>query len=101
MRKSSNGKNRVVTDVRRGLEGLIASNQIQVFRGYGKFISPNEIKVTGQDNAELSAKISSSQPVPNRAKFPSFPFDYERIHDSTSMLENKKFPKKSSLSAAG
>ncbi len=87
-------KDRVVADVRKGLEGLIASNQIQLFRGFGKFVSQNEIKVTGKDNALLTAKniiiATGSEP----REFPNFPFDYERIHDSTSMLDIKKLPRK-------
>lgn len=86
-------KDRVVADVRKGLEGLIASNQITLFKGFGKFVSPNEIKVTGRDNVLLSANniiiATGSEP----REFANFPFDYERIHDSTSMLEIKKLPK--------
>lgn len=87
-------KDRIVASVRKGLEGLIASNQIVLFRGFGKFTSPTEIKVTGQDNVIIQApKIiiaTGSEP----RDFPNFPFDHERIHNSTSMLEITKLPKK-------
>lgn len=86
-------KDRVVSDVRKGLEGLIRSNQISLFKGKGEFLSPTDVKVTGEDNALISAEkiilATGSEP----RHFPNFPFDHERIHDSTSMLELEKLPK--------
>ncbi len=87
-------KDDVVTRVRKSLEGLIASNQITLFRGFGAFESPRQIKVTGKDNATVRAdKIiiaTGSEPK----SFPAFPFDNERVMDSTAMLEMKELPKK-------
>ena len=87
-------KDQVVLKMRHGLEGLIAANKITLFRGYGTFLSPRELKVTGQDQAMISAdKIiiaTGSEP----RNIPAFPFDFERIHDSTSLLALKALPKK-------
>ena len=87
-------KDQVVSKIRRGLEGLIASNQISVFNGFGKFISPHEIKVTGKDEALLEAKnvviATGSEPL----ELPQFPFDYKVVHDSTSLLNITHLPKK-------
>lgn len=87
-------KDKIVQKMRTGLEGLIAANKITVFRGYGKFISPHELKVIGQDNAIVAAdKIivaTGSEP----RNFSAFPFDYERIHDSTSLLALTAMPGK-------
>jgi dihydrolipoamide dehydrogenase len=87
-------KDRVVEKMRKGLEGLIASNKITVFRGFGKFISSHEIKVMGENNAVITAdKIiiaTGSEP----RNIPAFPFDFEKIHDSTSLLALKELPKK-------
>lgn len=87
-------KDHIVEKMRTGLEGLIAANKISLFRGFGKLTSPNEIKVTGQDNATIVAdKIilaTGSEP----RNIPVFPFDYERIHDSTSLLALTTLPKK-------
>lgn len=91
--KMAKRKDEVVAKVRKSLEGLIASNNITLIRGFGKFISPNEIKVNGEDNVVIqSEKIiiaTGSEP----RNMPAFPFDYERIHDSTSMLNITKLPK--------
>lgn len=86
-------KDQVVTDIRKGLEGLIKSNQITVFRGHGKFISSKEIKITGQDNLIITADKTIIATGSEPRNIPAFPFDYERIHDSTSLLELKKLPK--------
>lgn len=87
-------KDQVVGKIRKSLEGLIEANHITIFRGYGKFISPKEIKITGQDNLIITADkviIATGSEPRNIA---AFPFDYERIHDSTSLLDYPKLPKK-------
>lgn len=87
-------KDRVVNKMRTGLEGLIAANKITLFRGFGKLTSPNEIKVMGQDQASIIADriiiATGSEP----RNIPVFPFDYERIHDSTSLLALTTLPKR-------
>lgn len=86
-------KDEVVHKMRTGLEGLIAANKITVFRGYGKLTGKNEIKITGNEpdwiEAEKIIIASGSEP----RNINAFPFDYERIHDSTSLLELKTLPK--------
>lgn len=86
-------KNRIVTNIRKGLEGLIASNQITVFRGFGKLISPKEVKVIGTDNAIISAEkiiiATGSEP----RQIASLPVDHSRVFDSTSLLDFSKLPK--------
>ncbi|MFQ5728963.1 MAG: dihydrolipoyl dehydrogenase [Waddliaceae bacterium] len=87
-------KDKIVSKVRKGLKGLIAANKIKLYRGHGEFVSPNRIKITGQDNTEICAEkiiiATGSEP----RIIPNFPFDHERIHDSTSLLEIRELPKK-------
>lgn len=87
-------KDRIVEKMRNGLEGLIAANKISLFTGFGKLISSHEIKITGQENLTITAdKIiiaTGSEP----RNIPTFPFDYKRIHDSTSLLALTSLPKK-------
>ena len=85
-------KDQVVERMRSGLEGLIQSNQIIVFRGFGKLTSPNEIKVIGQDQVLIEADTIIIATGSEPRNFSAFPFDYERIHDSTSLLNLKKLP---------
>ncbi|MBA3239215.1 MAG: dihydrolipoyl dehydrogenase [Parachlamydiaceae bacterium] len=86
-------KDRIVGSVRKNLEGLIATNRIELLRGFGKLTSSTTIKVTGVDNVIIQAgKIiiaTGSEP----RSIPAFPFDHERILDSTSMLEIQALPK--------
>lgn len=86
-------KDQVVERMKKGLEGLIAANKITVYQGFGQFIGPKEIKVSGKESAWIEAdKIiiaTGSEP----RNISAFPFDYERIHDSTSLLALKELPK--------
>lgn len=87
-------KDKVVEKMRSGLEKLIGANKISLFRGFGKLISPSEIKVMGDENLIIEAdKIiiaTGSEP----RNISAFPFDYVHIHDSTSLLALKELPKK-------
>lgn len=94
-------KDDVVNKIRKSLEGLITANKITIIRGFGKFTSPTTIKVTGHDNIEIEAKkiiiATGSEP----RQIPAFPFDYKKIHDSTSLLEMRKLPKKLAIIGGG
>lgn len=94
-------KNSVVEKVRKSLEGLIKSNNITIIRGFGKFISPNEIKVMGDDNIVIRAdKIiiaTGSEPK----NIPAFAFDHEKILDSTSLLNIQSIPKSIAIVGGG
>ncbi|MBA2368588.1 MAG: dihydrolipoyl dehydrogenase [Candidatus Protochlamydia sp.] len=90
----SSHKDKVVGKMRRGLEGLIAAHPITLIRGFGELQSPTEIKIKGE-NAQtvIGGKIiiaTGSEPRNMKA----FPFDFERIHDSTSLLQMNALPKK-------
>ena len=68
-------KDGVVARVRKGLEGLIASNQIAVFQGYGKFLSPYEVKVIGGQEALLQGKTIIIATGSEPRALPNMPFD--------------------------
>lgn len=86
-------KEAVVDQLRRSLEGLIAANGIQLFRGFGKFRSAREIAVLGPQNALVSAPkviiATGSEP----REIPAFACDGQKIHDSTSILQLSSLPK--------
>jgi dihydrolipoamide dehydrogenase len=85
-------KDQTVNRMRKGVEGLVAANKITFFKGFGQFISPREIKVKGEDISFLEAPhiiiATGSEP----RNIPAFPFDYKKIHDSTSLLELNALP---------
>lgn len=94
-------KDGVVGQIRKSLEGLIASNKITMLRGFGRLTSPKTIKITGQDNVEITADqiiiATGSEP----RNISAFPFDYKKVHDSTSLLEMRKLPKKLAIIGGG
>lgn len=94
-------KNNVVEKVRKNLEGLVKANNITIIRGFGKFISPHEIKVIGQDNLILHGdKIiiaTGSEP----RSVAAFPFDGKKILDSTSLLNIDRIPKSIAIVGGG
>ncbi|WP_284452747.1 dihydrolipoyl dehydrogenase [Parachlamydia acanthamoebae] len=94
-------KDDVVKKVRTSLEGLIASNRITLFRGYGKFTSERTIKITGQDNLEIYADKTIIATGSEPRSIPAFPFDYKKIHDSTSLLDLTTLPKKIAIIGGG
>lgn len=94
-------KDEVVDKIRKSLEGLVKANKITIFQGFGKFVSPRAIKISGKDNLEIFADniiiATGSEP----RNIPTFPFDYKKIHDSTSILELRKLPKKLAIVGGG
>jgi len=89
-------KDKVLTKIRRGVEGLVSSNKITLIRGWASYLSPREIKVTlptGEEkiiHAEKSVIATGSEPK----EIPIFKVDGKKIHDSTTLLECKELPKK-------
>lgn len=86
-------KDQVIQRMRMGLDGLMKSNKITVFRGVAHFESPRELKVLGQDNLYLQADkiIIATGSVP--FDIPAFPCDHDKILNSTSILELTEIPK--------
>lgn len=86
-------KDKIVKNLENNLEKLIKANNITLYKGYGKFVEPKRIKITGENSAEIMADnviiATGSEPK----ELPQFPFDHERIHDSTSWLKIKELPK--------
>lgn len=91
--KMKTRKDQVVESIRKSLGGLLQSNQIKIYRGAAEFVSPQEIKVKGEDNLFISAEkiiiATGSEPVDIKA----FPCDHQKIYNSTSILEMTDLPK--------
>jgi dihydrolipoamide dehydrogenase len=87
-------KDQVVKRVRKGLESLMPANKITLIKGFGEFTSPHTLRIKGKDHAKISADkiIIATGSEPRNMK--AFPFDYKKIHDSTSLLEMRSLPKK-------
>ena len=95
-------KDAVVTKIRKSLRRADRLQQHHDLpRLWPSFISPRTIKITGKDNVEIFADniiIATGSEPRNIA---AFPFDYKKIHDSTSLLELTELPKKIAIIGGG
>ncbi|MEO6799619.1 MAG: dihydrolipoyl dehydrogenase [Rhodanobacter sp.] len=88
-------KIKVVGQLTGGLTAMAKQRKIRTVVGNGAFVSPNELEVQTKDGSKLirfehAIIAAGSQSV----KLPSFPWDDDRIMDSTGALELKDVPKK-------
>jgi dihydrolipoamide dehydrogenase len=94
-------KDGVVEKIRKNLEGLIQSNGITILRGHAEFISPQEMKVTGDQNEyirfEKAIIATGSEPL----DIPAFPCDHKKIFNSSSILELTALPKSIAIIGGG
>ncbi len=90
----SRRKDSVVEKIRKSLEGLIAAHKVTIIRGWGQLTSAAQIKVkTGEGYQVIDADkiIIATGSVPR--DMPAFPFDFERVHSSNSILGLTQLPK--------
>lgn len=86
---------KVVDRLTGGLAGMAKQRKVRVVQGVGRFLSPNEMEITGADGAtqvlrfEQCIIAAGSQAV----KLPNFPWDDPRVMDSTDALELAEVPK--------
>jgi dihydrolipoamide dehydrogenase len=88
-------KSKVVGQLTGGLSTMAKQRKVRTVQGVGSFVSPNELEVEGKDGKKLirfekAVIAAGSQSV----RLPAFPWDDERIIDSTGALELKDVPKK-------
>ena len=95
IKKLAGFKNKVIKQLTGGLAGLAKQRKVQIITGYGKFTSPHTIEVTGKDGSQSisfdNAIIAAGSSV---FKIPGFPYDDERLMDSTGALELAEIPKR-------
>jgi dihydrolipoamide dehydrogenase len=85
----------VVSKLTKGLSGLAKQRKVQVVTGRGEFASANTIRVETAEGPKVVAFdhciIAAGSSV---ARIPGFPYDDERIFDSTGALELPEIPKR-------
>ena len=95
IKKLAGFKNKVIKQLTGGLAGLAKQRKVQVVTGYGKFTSANTIEVTGKGGSQTisfdNAIIAAGSSV---FKIPGFPYEDERLMDSTGALELADIPKR-------
>jgi dihydrolipoamide dehydrogenase len=84
-------REQVVNQLRRGVQGLMKKNKIQVYNGMGSFVEPKKIKVeNGEGTEELEAEhvlISTGSAV---STLPGLEFDGERVISSDNIVTNNE-----------
>lgn len=99
--RSVQRKDDVINKIRKGLEGLIKANQIEIIQGTAEFTSPTELKIKGENPKLIkAAKIiiaSGSEPM----KLASIEPDHKQIFNSTSVLSMTKLPKSMAIIGGG
>jgi len=94
--KLMKSKERAVTGLTKGIEGLFKKNKVTYAKGHGKITGTNEVTVEGSDGktTKISTKniliATGSEPTP----FPGLPVDEKTIITSTGALSLEKIPKK-------
>lgn len=88
-------KNKIINQLTGGLAGLAKQRKVEIVTGYGKFTSPKTIDVEGEGGTTTisfdDVIIAAGSSV---MKIPGFPYDDERLMDSTGALELKEVPKR-------
>jgi len=88
-------KNKIISQLTGGLAALAKQRKVQIVTGYGKFTSANTIEVTHEGNTQSisfdNAIIAAGSSV---FKIPGFPYDDDRLMDSTGALELADVPKR-------
>ena len=88
-------KEKVVGQLTKGLAGMAKQRKVRTVVGTGRFVSPNELEVKGENGTQLirfeqCIIAAGSQAV----KLGNFPWDDKRVMDSTDALELADVPKK-------
>jgi dihydrolipoamide dehydrogenase len=85
----------IVSKLTGGLKGLAKARKVKIVQGYGKFESPNTLRVESESGSQLisfdNAIIAAGSRV---TQIPGFPYDDPRLIDSTGALELKDVPKR-------
>ena len=88
-------KESVIGKLTGGLAGLAKQRKVQVVRGVAKFTSPNSLEVETTEGKKVvtfdNCIVAAGSSV---ARIPGFPYDDERIIDSTGALALKDVPKR-------
>ncbi|CAN1147266.1 Dihydrolipoyl dehydrogenase 1, mitochondrial [Linum perenne] len=96
-------KDNAVANLTKGIEGLLKKNKVNYVKGYGKFVSANELSVDNIDGGKTVVKgkniiVATGSDVKS---LPGITIDEEKIVSSTGALALKQIPKKLIVIGAG
>ncbi|KAI4335039.1 hypothetical protein L6164_013723 [Bauhinia variegata] len=96
-------KDKAVSNLTRGIEGLFKKNKVNYVKGYGKFVSPSEVSVDALEGETTVVKgkniiIATGSDVKS---LPGVTIDEKKIVSSTGALALSEIPKKLVVIGAG
>jgi dihydrolipoamide dehydrogenase len=88
-------KDGVIGQLTKGLAGLAKQRKVRILHGEAAFLSPNELALETTDGRQViqfeNAIVAAGS---QSARIPGFPYDDERLIDSTGALELRDIPKR-------
>lgn len=91
-------KSKIIAGFNEGIAGLFKKNKITHYKGAATFLSPNTVRVGGEEVAARHIIIATgSESIP----LPFLPFDEHRVVSSTGALALPEVPKKMVVVGAG
>ena len=94
-------KDDVVESTKKGLEGLLKSNGIEIIYGAATFMSANQLKIKGETSQEIGADKVIIATGSTTFDIPAFPCDHDKIRNSTSILNLTELPKSIAIIGGG
>ncbi len=99
-------KTGVVKDLTDGIEFLLKKHKIEYFKGFGSFVSKNEVKISPLEQGEKEKTIKASSIIIATGSEPIelksiIPFDGDKVVSSTGALEFDAPPKKLAVIGGG
>jgi len=95
LKKLAAFKNKVIGQLTGGLAGLAAKRKVQIVTGTGRFTSPNTIDVNNDEGVQSISFDSAIIAAGSRVlRIPGFPYDDDRLMDSTGALELADIPER-------
>ncbi|MDP6727676.1 MAG: dihydrolipoyl dehydrogenase [Gammaproteobacteria bacterium] len=86
-------KENIVNKLTGGIKALANARKVKIVSGYANFISPKQVKIEST-NEVIEFEHCIIAAGSRVTKIPLFPFDDDRVMDSTDALELNEIPKK-------
>ena len=96
-------KDKIVSNLVKGVESLLKSNGVDHVRGHARFLSPTAIEVASSDGSSETLEAASSIIATGSrpASIPAFPLDGEKIISSDDAVHLKELPSHLFIIGAG
>jgi dihydrolipoamide dehydrogenase len=91
-------KNRIVNQLRKGLEYLFKGNNIDLVRGEAKLTGPHQLTVSGEVIEAPHIILATGSTIPDK---PPFKIDDKKVFSSTGILNLETIPKNIAIIGAG